>query len=558
MRKALHLAFALAVAGLAGAAGAQTPAVCPVATNTTWSGEIVLNEVCFVKSGATLTILPGTIVRGQPRQAIPQAGVTAGVPGALVVTQSGFINAAGTADNPIIFTTAATDNNNDGVADDVDAPIGFDDPWDSGDTFLDDDPLNAPLAPLDGNGQANLSKWGGVVILGSAPTNLQNKCGVGYGKCTVEGLTFPGFPASDALYGGEDPHDSSGIMQYVSIRHGGDEIGEGNELNCLSLGGVGDGTILDFVECYVNFDDGFEWFGGTVDSTHLVSSMIGDDTFDLDQGFTGFNQFWFGVMPFFDESPSGTYGSKSGDKAGEWDGDDFAERSQDVNLRRGTNPAVTDDTPWPLAGPAIWNMTMIGSTPDVGSPCFAQTNGDNRGIQMRNGFAGRLNNSIITNTGTQTPLEVVVGDGSITGHDATNHAAAGLVSAMCTTIKSPTAPADAGALTNGDGLAGLLGCAPSGNNVVNNALWPGYVQPDFTFNPQGNAAGKLDAGLKASCGGPLNPRLGFGFVGVGGCCKPLGIGADRSATYRGAFDSSLPELWTTGWTALNRGGILAD
>jgi hypothetical protein len=487
------------------------------------------------------------------------AGVTAGVPGALVITQSGFINAQGTATNPIIFTTAAIDNNNDGIADDVAAPIGFDDPYTgASDTFLDDDPLNAPLAPLDKAGDPNLSKWGAVVINGNAPTNLQDKCGVGYGKCTIEGLTFPGFPASDALYGGEDPHDYSGIMRYVSIRHGGDEIGEANELNCLSLGGVGDATILDYVECYVNFDDGFEWFGGTVDSTHLVSSMIGDDTFDLDQGFTGFNQFWFGIMPFFNASgPAGSdYGSKSGDKFGEWDGDDFAERGQDVNLRRGTNPDVDENTPWPLQGPAIWNMTAIGSTPDVASPCFAQTNAANTGVQMRNGFAGRLYNSFITNTGTGVPLQVTNGDGSIAGHNAPDHAAAGLISAMCMTIESGAAPADAGALANGDALAALWGCSPSGNNVVNSALWPDYVQPDFTFNPQGNAAGKLDATLKAGCGGPMNPKMGFGFVGVGGCCKPQGIGADTAATYRGAFDSSLPTLWTNGWTALQKGGII--
>jgi hypothetical protein len=585
MRKLLHLAFAFAIAGLAGSAGAQpVTANCPIEGPgaTSWSGEIIIEQACFVRNGGRLNISPGTIVRGQPRTALAVQNETNGVPGALIVTQTGIINAQGTASNPIVMTTAAVDNDNDNVPDDLDGD-GYLDPYPGFDPadcpgactnpglaiFYDDAPKTAPLAPLDANGNGNLSLWGGVAILGNAPTNLQNKCGVGYGQCTIEGLTFPGYSAEDAKYGGSDPHDYSGIMKYVSVRHAGDKIDDDNELNCISLGGVGDGTILDYIECYVNFDDGFEWFGGTVDSSHLVASMIGDDTFDMDQGFTGFNQFWLGIMPFFDEIPSGTFGSKSGDKAGEWDGDDFAERSEDVNLRRGTNDPVEEDTPWPLQGPAIWNMTMIGSTPDATpAPCFAQTNADNQGIQMRNGFAGRLYNSVITNAGGDNPdplkpdytsLECIIGDGSILGHDCPDHATAGLVSAMCVTIdkEAPgTLAPDATVLANGDAMAVPMGC-PNATNLVNGA-WPDYEQPDYTFNPQGDANGKLNASLKASCGGPFNPRFKFGFVGVAGCCAPQGIGADSSATYRGAFDKTKPELWTKGWTALNVGGILAD
>ena len=94
-------------------------------------------------------------------------------------------------------------------------------------------------------------------------------------------------------------------MRFVSIRHAGDEIGNSNELNGLTLGGVGSGTTIENVEVYVNFDDGIEWFGGTVNGKNLHVAFVGDDTFDLDEGYTGVNQFLFGVMPFFNENDGG-------------------------------------------------------------------------------------------------------------------------------------------------------------------------------------------------------------------------------------------------------------
>jgi hypothetical protein len=171
-----------------------------IGTNTTWSGTIILQKPIFVQSGAILTILPGTIVRGQPRSGPVVPGSVAGTPGTLIITMDGRINANASASNPIIFTTAATDNNNDGIADDSSpGTVGLD-LWDPNDTFRDDDPVNAPLVPLSkavsGTNRSNLSLWGGVLILGRAPTNLSNKCGsVEWGQCTIEGMTVPGFPA---------------------------------------------------------------------------------------------------------------------------------------------------------------------------------------------------------------------------------------------------------------------------------------------------------------------------------------------------------------------------
>jgi len=245
-RTTLVTTLALALVGVAGSAGAQTVVNANVTSNTTWSGTVVLQQPIFVKDGATLTILPGTIVRGQPRSAAVQAGVIAGSPGALIVSQTGRIVANGSAANPIIMTTAAVDNNADGIADTL--PSGFPKSWVPGDAFLDGTPATAPLAMLDKAGFATTDLWGGLVVLGNAPTNNANKSGVGFGKTLVEGLTVPGFPAADATYGGILPHDNSGILNYVSVRHAGDEIGNGNELNGLTLGGVGDGTTVQNIE----------------------------------------------------------------------------------------------------------------------------------------------------------------------------------------------------------------------------------------------------------------------------------------------------------------------
>src|SRR5262245_4495325 len=178
-RRILRIAALMLAAGFSGSAMAQTIVSTNITTNTTWNlagSPYILQTAIFVKDGATLTILPGVIVRGQPRTATPGA-TTVGVPGSLIVTQTGRIVANASASNPIIMTTAATDNNNDGIADDADNN-GFRDTWEPGDTFLDDTPTTAPLAPLDRAGRGNVQLWGGLVILGNAPINDARKCGI--------------------------------------------------------------------------------------------------------------------------------------------------------------------------------------------------------------------------------------------------------------------------------------------------------------------------------------------------------------------------------------------
>lgn len=556
----------LALASLVTVAHAQTSYTNDITTNTTWTGEVVLENTIFVRDGATLTILPGTIVRGQPRTGPVVANQTAGSPGALIVTQTGRIVANGTRTNPIIFTTAAIDQNGDGVAD---SSGGFETKWVAGSTFLDNAPKTAPLAPLNTAGLPNNALWGGVVILGNAPTNNANIAGVGFGKTVVEGLSVPGYPVAYATYGGYLPHDNSGSMTFASIRHAGDEIGNSNELNGLTLGGVGDATRIENIEIYCNFDDGIEWFGGTVNGKYLAVFFVGDDAFDLDEGYTGTNQFLFAIAPFF--LPTGYvsndsttfYGTVNGDKLGEFDGENYRPDNTTFNnnlsYRVGYDNA-TDLTPFPLSNPAVWNFTGIGKELQA-SPHFTPTaplsilgtSTNRRGIQFRNGFAGSVFNSVVFNTGTETGFEVNNGATSPTGFSTDNNANNGLILVGSSSFKSTATinvTTETAVSTNGNAFVLRINGVASANNYA-----PGgsLLNSDITFDPRGNAAGKLNTSLKPT---KINPRpTGLGFTGI----APQGNGLDRTATYRGAFPTStLLPLWTTGWTALNVGGILAN
>lgn len=577
MRNASLVAFAIALAGLSGSANAFTSVAADVTTDTTWAaanGPFILEQPIFVRDGATLTIEKGTVIRGQPRTAAVQAGIIAGTPGALIVTQTGRIEAIGTEAEPIIFTTAAIDDSpNDGAPD---VCGSFLCPFTGTEAFLDDSPLSQPLAPFDLAGNPTVSLWGGMVIEGNAPTNLFDKFAVGVGKGLVEGLTVPGFPATQATYGGVDPHDSSGTLKFVRIIHAGDEIGEGNELNCLSLAGVGDGTVLSHVECSTNFDDGFEWFGGTVDGDHLASFYIGDDTFDLDLGYTGVNQFLFGIMPTWSVNGAADWGSKSGDKGGEWDGDDFAERGGDINVRAEGQPAGTDPArAWPFSNPNFYNLTLIGSTPDAGvvNPAIANPACDpasaNTGIQMRNGFGGKLLNSIVVNTAGKKGLEVTVGDGSLPSRSAVDNANNGEVAVVSSTFDDVDAmgAAETTALTNGDGIRCALGAAcvapfpyTSENHVngvfttsgVGAGAFLGLAQETTAIDCDGNASGKLD--VTSLAGGVATDPRPLGLFGAASGVPPQGSGLDSSATYRGAFAPGAP-TWL-GFTSLGKAGLV--
>ena len=214
-----------------------------IETDETWESECiyVLNNKVVVPDGVTLTIEPGTIIKG--------TSGTGSLASALVVARGGKVLANGSASQPIVFTSTA-DN----------ITVG-----ESNGTNLD---------------QNDRGLWGGLIVLGYAPSSFAGD---------VDALQIEGIPAEDTwgLYGGNDPNDNSGVYKYVSIRHGGALIGEGNEINGLTLGGVGAGTEIDNIEVVGNVDDGIEFFGGTVDASNLLVWAQGDDAIDIDQAYSG-------------------------------------------------------------------------------------------------------------------------------------------------------------------------------------------------------------------------------------------------------------------------------
>ncbi|MNS14357.1 hypothetical protein D3C72_459750 [compost metagenome] len=211
--------------------------------SATWelTGEITQNTTLkkgvynmigfvYVKNGATLTIEPGTIIKGDKNSRAT-----------LIITRGSKIIAEGAPTNPIIFTSSQ--------------PIG-------------------QRAPGD---------WGGIVLLGRARINNPG------GESIIEGDLNDVF--GDGRYGGTNDHDNSGTLRYVRIEYPGIPYQIDNEINGLTCGGVGNGTTLEHIQVSFSGDDSFEFFGGTVNAKYLVSVHATDDNFDFDNGFSGKLQF---------------------------------------------------------------------------------------------------------------------------------------------------------------------------------------------------------------------------------------------------------------------------
>jgi hypothetical protein len=309
-----------------------------VTGTTTWTtgNTYILNGFVYVED--TLIIEPGVIVKGKPGQ-----GANAS---ALIVARGGYIDAQGTASMPIIMTGES------------------DDPTTPGSTSAHETGL-----------------WGGFIVLGQACLNSAP------GESAIEGIPTSEVRGQYGAVGDSvdtdmdgildswtqtepcNDEDNSGIIKYVSIRHGGTNIGGGNEINGLTLGGVGSGTEIDYVEVAYNFDDGIEWFGGTVNVKHAVVAHVGDDAFDYDEGWRGKVQFGFILQ-------SDSAGS---DRGGEHDG--------------GTSP----ETAQPFATPTFYNITSWGR----GSGSSA------RAITLRDNAGGFYHNSIFAQYGRGVDIEIL-------------------------------------------------------------------------------------------------------------------------------------------------------
>ncbi|MEM6526264.1 MAG: hypothetical protein AAF693_20890 [Bacteroidota bacterium] len=211
--------------------------------DVTWTKDIVyeLSTRVIVEPGASLTIEAGTLIKGQVGDGANATG--------LIVARGAQIFANGTAAEPIIFTSAADE--------------------------IEPGEIDSPNLT-----ETNSGLWGGVIILGAAPISDPGNDGTDQ----IEGI--PG-DVTLAEYGGTNAEDNSGIIRYVSIRHGGTRLGDGDEINGLTLGGVGSGTVIENIEVVANLDDGIEWFGGSVDVTNALVWAADDDAIDIDQAYSG-------------------------------------------------------------------------------------------------------------------------------------------------------------------------------------------------------------------------------------------------------------------------------
>ncbi|RZK67844.1 MAG: hypothetical protein EOO92_23885, partial [Pedobacter sp.] len=225
-----------------------------ITANTTWTADKIylLKGNVYVTNNVTLTIQPGTIIKGDKA-----------TKGTLVITRGSKIDATGTVDKPIVFTSNVA------------------------------------------AGGRSQGDWGGVVLLGNAPNNLGN-------SVTIEGIS----DASDkAKHGGTNAADNSGVMKYVRIEYAGIPLGADNELNGLTFGSVGSGTTIDYIEIYRSGDDAFEWFGGSVNAKHLIAIDTWDDDFDTDNGFSGKVQFGLAQRLSVTADVSGSNGFESDNNA---------------------------------------------------------------------------------------------------------------------------------------------------------------------------------------------------------------------------------------------------
>lgn len=513
-----------------------------ITSNTNWvnTNEYVLqgstaNQGAIrVLPGATLTIQQGTIIRGQPRTDASTYDA-----GSLGVLRGGQIIARGTAVNPIVFTTAAVDNNSDGYPDgftrnglpgsgasaavfaDRYNPSGFVQFWDNAPKTV---PQNITVTGL----------WGGVVVTGRAPVNYAavtaddtvdptpkqdgtiTPTPYVYTKPILEGFTSPDYEygsdwrPTDILPTGTsgsyvrrnyiDTDDSSGALSYISIRHGGIQLSANNEINGLTLAGVGRGTQVDHIEIWGNEDDGIEIFGGSVNLSYVSIISTKDDGLDIDQGYTGQIQYALVV------------GGSYADKLLEWDGDDANDsgRAAKANFENRGN--------WEAR-----NLTLIGG------PTVNGGSGAGKGAHIRNNASQKLYNSIFANISgsldsitAETKFWNVISNVTYASANAINTTNAPEAVAYALDTDTPDFDAFTFAVSSiaGD-TTGLQ--APTSINPV----------PDQT----GSAVSVFDYEVPAS--GNILPRGFFDNV-----------------DYRGAFQPGVTVLWTDGWTAADASGVV--
>ncbi len=490
-------------AAIASAANAATITVTnDITTSTTWSAsnEYDMTQQIYVKPGATLTIQPGTVCRSSGN-------------GSLAVCRGAKIYVNGTAAKPVIMTS---------TTDTMTA-------WHLG-----------------------CNEWGNLTIMGKAligashagkayyqrpgTTTNNTKVPDGTNIRQMEGLTADYTGDPDVMYGGNDDNDNSGAIHYLSIRYGGKVLGLANELNGLSLGGIGRATEIDHVEIMNNVDDGIEIWGGTVNLKYISIWNVGDDSFDVDQGWRGKAQFGLIVQG---ASANAVQGSGVGDNCFEVDG------AEDADAQ-------------PVTTACIYNFTCIGQ------PASAR-----RGTAWRDGARVQYRNCIWMDV-----ADKLVKNDNTDGDNATaGYGLNGTLSfnALWTTSATAHSTVNAGstftpaALYQAQQVPGML--AEIKDSVFYNIVGGfGDAPVTLTAATYNNVAATnspingLTRGSMQSLGGKsvylvtnVDPRAANDAVASVAAAPADGFFSP--AQYRGAFDADVN--WLKGWTAADAYGMLA-
>lgn len=394
-----------------------------------------LSGLVYVDSGYTMTIQAGTTILG-----------VRGTNSSLIIKRGAKIDAQGTASQPIVFTSSAAD------------------------------------------GAKNIGDWGGLVILGRARNN--GSFNGTLGTMEIEGGINDA--NGQGLHGGTDDNDNSGILRYVRLEFGGYPFQPDKEINGLTLGSVGRGTAIDHIMVSYCNDDAYEWFGGSVNCSHLISYRNLDDDFDTDNGFSGKIQFGLVIRDtaIADQSAGGASNGFESDN----------DASGSANS--------------PVTSPVFSNITIIGPkftpTTTIAAPF-------RRGAHIRRNSRLSLFNSVIMGwpdagiliDGTTTVANANAGD-----LDVQNVLLAG----NTTQLKTTVAGFDVNAWFN----------TPAKNNATAAANTNAALQAPFnyvSFNPN------------PAVGSPLLSGASFTSAKLSGMVN---------VSYRGACSGS--DNWWTGWT----------
>ncbi|MCW3122983.1 MAG: hypothetical protein JWQ38_2475 [Flavipsychrobacter sp.] len=392
-----------------------------------------LTNLVYVKSGATLTIESGVTIK------VSKGKI------AIVVARGAKIMAEGTAAAPIVLTSAEA-------------------------------------APAPGD-------WGGIVLLGKATTNASFNGAAGTGE--IEGGINNA--AGDGLYGGTDDNDNSGKLKYVRIEYGGYPFQPDKEVNSLTMGGVGRGTEIDYVQCSYGGDDAFEWFGGTVNAKHLIAYKGLDDDFDTDNGFRGTIQFAIAIRDKDKADVSGSNGFESDNDA-------------------------SGTTTTPITAPVFSNITIIGPKQDAGTTIATNFK---RGAHIRRNSRCSIFNSVIMGY----PTGILI-DGSKSGTNLVNNdmELKGIVLAGDTKATDTV-----GTITTTLGVLGTF--------LTADASWNNSVKDNTS-----------DAGIVAAygAGAAFDPSITAGSMLASGYVASGKLSGATTVAYRGAV--GVGDTWWKGWT----------